>query len=152
MQCRSVTLNWMGEFPVLLHLSILYNFYLIAIWNPAEGEQEQITVAFSPCYLPEASNSEFVREEKKKTNKAKQRNFYESLYLADQLHRSTFALPAKLLRLILESGPFKKQENLLEHGWGSSLQPLWFFVFLNCRRLFMWSDHHKTQFHIILEH
>lgn len=44
-------------FSLLLYWSLPYNFYLTAIWEPAEGEQEQIIVAFSPSCIPQAPNS-----------------------------------------------------------------------------------------------
>lgn len=48
-------------------------------------------------------------------------HFLKSLYLEDQLCKFILILSAKSLRLILDSVPFKKYKQLLEHGRGSSL-------------------------------
>lgn len=61
MQIQISDFKLMGSaFSLLLYLCLLYNFYLTDIWKPAEGEQEQNTVAFFPSYIPQALNSEFV--------------------------------------------------------------------------------------------
>lgn len=113
---ESVTLNWRGGFSSLLYLPLPYNFYLTAIWEPAEGEQEQSTVAFSPSFIPQTPNSEFVGKTTTEISLFKQ-----SLYLEDQLCKFILILSAKLLKLILDSVRFKKYNQLLEHCRGSSL-------------------------------